>query len=719
MSNRPLKLAAAVTLICSSGASFGQSPELLEAIRIHKPTSLATARGELDTCLGSTPVCDRARALSLLIGYLELSEGDAKGAVEQLRKLPAPKGLEAFHGWYLAEAMSWSGERPEALKLLKKVRPIAPVWLKDRIESREAELTLALGPAKAALPMLEAAVRSQQSPELIYQRGLARAAVGNARGAMADFLAIYVRFPTHPHAFWAEQRLGKLNLSFEDRLARAERFIGAGDHARALGELEGETPKGKAKKALEARAALVRAQAWYGRGDEAKAAEQLDMAMGGPPAVAAEAMMLRARKLMRAGENRFAREMMEAIDARYPDEWVADEAAYLSGWISIQNGDYELAVTSFEHFEERHKDSRKRDEARWFRAWALFRGEQYQKSREVLGTLMTDFPNSALVPQAHYWWARATLEEKEKKDAAKEQAIGEFQTIINTWPGTFYAVLARERLFELGVQPPELFSQKPQTMEVETPRELALATELSRSGLLRDAWEEVQRVIRTVRTADNALTFGHALQGLGDYAAAHQLAARLLWGQVYAGRKPEAIALMYPRAFRESVERNAKDRGLDPFFAWAIMRRESTFRPEVVSAADARGLMQIIPPTARAIAAELKIEAPDPDTLYSPADNIMMGTWYLSALMSRFGHMAYSAAAYNAGPTAVIKWANARKDLPLDMWVEEISFKETRGYVKQVMADYFIYKTLYGTEEEKKSRVVLKLPVPKETGVSF
>lgn len=717
MSNRPLPVVAAVTLLCPL-SSLAQSAELLEAVRVHKPAALEQARGELDTCLAATPVCDRARALSLLVGYLALSEGDARGAAAQLRKLPAPRGLEPFWGWYLGEALSWSGERTEGLAVLRKAKAGAPGWLKEKLQNREAELSLVLLPAKQSLPLLEAAVKAQPTPELIYQRGQARAAAGKLREAQADFVTLFVRFPTHPHAYWAEQRLGKYALSFEEKLARAERFIGAGDHARALGELEGESaPKGKAKKALEARLALVRAQAHYGRGDEARAVEQLDIAMGGPPAVAAEAMMLRARKLMRAGENRFAREMFEAIDARYPDAPVADEAAYLSGWISIQNGDYDTAVTSYEHFEERHKDSKKRDEARWFRAWALFRAERYGEAREAMLALQQEFPRSSLVPQAQYWAARALL--MEKKEAATEQATRELIAVITNFPGTFYAVVGRERLFELKVTPPPLFSEPPQRLEVETPKELALATELSRAGLLRDAWEEVQRVVGTVRTAEGALQYGHALQALGDYAAAHQLAARLLWGQVYSGRKPEAVALMYPRAFRDSVERNSKDRGLDPFFAWAIMRRESTFRPEVVSAADARGLMQIIPPTARAIAAELKIEAPDPDTLYSPADNIMMGTWYLSALMSRFGHFAYSAAAYNAGPMAVVKWATQRKDLPLDMWVEEISYKETRGYVKQVMADYAVYRSLYGTEDEKQARLTLKLPVPKETGVSF
>ena len=93
---------------------------------------------------------------------------------------------------------------------------------------------------------------------------------------------------------------------------------------------------------------------------------------------------------------------------------------------------------------------------------------------------------------------------------------------------------------------------------------------------------------------------------------------------------------MYPRAYRESVERWSKDHGLDPFMAWAIMRRESAFKPEVTSIADARGLLQLIPPTARSIASVLKINAPEPDELYSPETYIDLGTWYLARRWRRW-----------------------------------------------------------------------------------
>jgi soluble lytic murein transglycosylase len=147
------------------------------------------------------------------------------------------------------------------------------------------------------------------------------------------------------------------------------------------------------------------------------------------------------------------------------------------------------------------------------------------------------------------------------------------------------------------------------------------------------------------------------------------------------------------------------------------MRRESGFRPEVASSADARGLMQIIPPTATAIARAVGDAAPPPDSLFAPEINIRYGAWYLAKLLERFGHPALAAAAYNAGPAVVAEWVNGGGQVPLDLFVELIPYRETRGYVKQVIADYHLYETLYGVA--KADAVALTLPRPASDGVAF
>lgn len=746
MSNeRPLTAALFVALTCLGGTASAQSTDLLEAVRVHRASARATAEAEYSACAGKDvkKACPDATRLSLLLGFLELSEGDPKAAVDQLKSRPAPKSLEAVHGWYLGEAQAWAGKTEDALKTFARAGKSPPSWLKKRLDGRTAELLVATRRFKEALPLFET-LDVDAAPELLYARGTAKYDSGDREGGLADFKQLMIRVPAHPDTEQVAMRLSNLNktpwFGFEERLARANGFLAAGDAKTAAAELElVEIPKDKREKRATAQLHLVKSSVLFALGQPEDAFLQLDDAMGGPPPIAADAMMIRARRLMKSGENRLGREVLLSLDEKYPKELSAEEAGYLAAWLAMQAGEFDRAVSDFERFESRHPESRKRDEARWFRSFSLIRSGQLDRARALLGSLLEDFPRSALVPQARYWMVRSAQLSLEAaaldggvaaapadagaslnvaKRPTREQVLADYRTLISQSPGSFYALLAQERLRELGEDPPPTFSEPPKALKVAPPADLKLAQELARTGLFHDAQDEVASVISAVGSSEAALRYGHALQGLGDYGAAYTLAARWLWGAVFTQRVPEAVALMYPRAYQETVEKQSHDHGLDPFMAWAIMRRESAFRPDVSSVADARGLMQLIPPTANSIAKELNRDPPAPDELYSPEENVTLGTWYLSALLNRFqGHPSLCAAAYNAGAKPVLRWASERQTLPLDMWVEEIPYKETRGYVKQVTADYYIYQALYGPKQER--RLTMTVPAPNANGVSF
>ncbi len=712
--------ASAVALTAGASAS-AQSPALLEAVRVQQPTVAGLARAELQACARAR--CPSLARLELLTGVLELSEGDAAGAAARLSVSPPPPGLEAFHAWYLGVALAWSGQPAAAITALERAQASGPRWLLPQLQARLGELWLEVGKPEKARPLLEAASSAlPRSPELTWSLALTFEGLKQPARARAAWEELALRVPLHPHGQAALARLEAAGWrpGFEQRLRRAQALLDGGDAPRCLASLEGlEAPKGKGAAERTARLALLRGQALLARGREkdAEAQAQLQQAAKGPPAIAAQALFASGRRLMRLQDNAGARAAFGALDEQYPTAPNADEGAYLAAWLAMNSGDFETAQRELERFEQRHERSKKRDEARWFRGFTLVRAKRYAEAREVLLSLPGDFPRSSLVPQARYWAARAaSLSTEGSADAGPAvDVVGEYRAVLKAFPGTFYGLLASERLAELGVAAPLPFTVTPKVLQVERPPALALAAALAQTGLLRDAAREVSVAVQQATAAD-ALTWGHALQALGAFHAAHALAARHLWGPVYTQRQPEALALMYPRAYQLSVEAWSAQHGLEPALAWAIMRRESAFAPEVTSSADARGLMQIIPPTARAIAKELKTEAPEPAELYSPDTNIRFGTWYLRALNERLGHPTLVAGAYNGGPSAVAKWARERGELPLDQWVEEIPFKETRGYVKQVTADLFVYRQLYGGTQE---RLALVVPTPKVAGVDF
>lgn len=155
-----------------------------------------------------------------------------------------------------------------------------------------------------------------------------------------------------------------------------------------------------------------------------------------------------------------------------------------------------------------------------------------------------------------------------------------------------------------------------------------------------------------------------------------------------------AASLSHPMPYQNSVLAYSRNVGIDPAWAYGIMRQESRFQSGARSGVAASGLMQIIPSTANQIArglGERTGNMGDPDT------NIRYGTWFLSDLANKLNHqMAVATAGYNAGPNAARKWLPTHGIIRADQYIEAIPYSETRDYVKRVMENATIYSTLLG-----------------------
>ncbi len=153
------------------------------------------------------------------------------------------------------------------------------------------------------------------------------------------------------------------------------------------------------------------------------------------------------------------------------------------------------------------------------------------------------------------------------------------------------------------------------------------------------------------------------------------------------------MALRFPIRYLGEIQTNAEKHNLDPALIMGLMRQESMLDTNVVSSAGARGLMQLMPQTARTLAKEqLQPWLTDRD-LFKPDVNINYGSYYLRNLSNRFnGHLAIVSAAYNAGPNRVKKWLPAAASVPADIWIETIPYKETRKYVASVLSNAIIYQ---------------------------
>ena len=478
-------------------------------------------------------------------------------------------------------------------------------------------------------------------------------------------------------------------LTLDERLQRTRVFLDAGDAKVALAELDRSETNGLVRDpGARAEVALLRAQAFFALNRAEDAEEALVVAAAGPPATAAEAMLVRARRLLKLDEHTKAIERLQEISKRFAGEPASEEADYFLGWLALQEGKLQAAAEALESFEKRHPESRRRDEACWFRALAQIRSGNWIEADRAIRELQDRYPRSNLVPQAKYWRVRV-------KQLAGGKPVDDYQDILKLYPQTFYGLLAQERLRELGAKPEPIFTERPRlSPKVVAAPELALPRALASAGLWRESGEELRARLGAVHTPEAALRVGTALARVGEAWAAYHLANRLLWGKAYAQKDPAALALLYPRPYVSHVDETARMQGVHPSLLYAIMRRESAFQPDRLSAARARGLMQLMARTASAIARELQRDPPEPDELYRPELNLDLSAWYVGQLAKRFVHPALIAAAYNAGPAVTLKWTSELGSMPVDLFVESMPFKETRAYVKQVVADDYLYQAL-------------------------
>ncbi len=719
MSNRsPLKtrrpLPWALVLWLSAPLAFAQSPTLLQAVKLHRPGAEELAASETEACRQAR--CPDLARLNLLLGYLQLSEGHAASARTTLRAAAPPAGLEAFHAYYLGQAHFYAGSPTEAAKVFTAAVGSAPASLVLRLQARTGEALIAAHRPAEALPFLEAATQKLGRPELYWARAAARAAAGDDKGRGEDLRRVAVSFPDHPYGQAALALLEAEEprpLSFEQRLTRAAQLLDGSAQA-ALDELAVIQKQKLARtRVMQARAALIGTRAHFSLGDPVLGERQLKLAAKGPPEIAAEATYAKARHLLRIHDNAAARTVMAQIDRRWPNTNAAREAGFYAAWLDFQGGNLQRAVQSFAAYEKKYPRGRRRDDSMWFRALSQLLLGQHLPARTTLQELAQQFPSSLLVPQALYWSARA-----QQLSGPGQDSTGEYQRLLAAFPASFYGVLASQRLRELGLPPVVAFPSPPSLPAPKVPAALDLSVALLRAGLHMDATLEIGTQTSRVRGTAAALEYGQALSSLGEFGAAFGIATRSLWGKAYTEKNGEALALMYPRPFSSVVTPESEAAGIDPYLTWAIMRRESTFRPELISSADARGLMQIIPPTANGIAAQREEPAPEPDALFSPALNVRYGAWYLGRLMERFGHPALAAAAYNAGPPASARWAQEHGQHPLDLLVELVSYRETRAYIKQVVADLLVYRALYETGGVLPP-LSLEVPTPSADGVKF
>lgn len=167
------------------------------------------------------------------------------------------------------------------------------------------------------------------------------------------------------------------------------------------------------------------------------------------------------------------------------------------------------------------------------------------------------------------------------------------------------------------------------------------------------------------------------------------------------------IALRFPLNYAREIQDHATAQQVDPALIFGLLRQESAFDEMADSAVGAKGLMQVMPKTAKEIASELKQVWQRDSSLFNPNLNIQYGSFYYKKLLTEFDQQPILAtAAYNAGPKKVKRWLPKNQALPGDIWIELIPYKETRDYVSSVLQYSLIYQARLQRDSLKLSHLI-------------
>jgi soluble lytic murein transglycosylase len=250
----------------------------------------------------------------------------------------------------------------------------------------------------------------------------------------------------------------------------------------------------------------------------------------------------------------------------------------------------------------------------------------------------------------------------------------------------FYGLLATE---ELGyvITPPEAMHE-PSDEDIAAARRdpgLARALELIRLGIRT---EGVREWLFSIRSLDDVrlLAAAELARRAGVYDRAINTAERT--------ERLHNFALRYPVPFRDVFGEYARTQGLEEAWVMGLVRQESRFIAEARSSAGAAGLMQVMPRTARFVAAKIGLRNYRPGSVTDIETNVTLGTGYLKMVLDQLGHPVLASAAYNAGPARARRWRDAERSLEGAIYAETIPFGETRDYVKKVTANAVFYAAM-------------------------
>lgn len=318
----------------------------------------------------------------------------------------------------------------------------------------------------------------------------------------------------------------------------------------------------------------------------------------------------------------------------------------------------------------------------WYARAALWAGDW-----KLVSNIIAAMPDQQrTLARWRYWAARAA-----EKNGDPKLARQLYESVL--LDDNFYSIMSAARLDRpVAPHPEKLVLDQTQVERMEQMPPMVRARELLMSDMRPQAGSE----------------WSFAFEQLAPEARTQAIHLAARWGwydqAIFTASQQRVFndyELLYPQPYDAEVLTAAKLTGLTPQLIYSVMRQESLYRRDAISSAGARGLLQMLPETARRTASKWNRPRPGADDLFNPVVNVPLGAANLRSLLDRFGGQTLVAlAGYNAGPNAAARWLPT-ESLEPDIWVENIPYNETRSYVQRILWHNVVFSWLQKGEPQK------------------
>ena len=540
----------------------------------------------------------------------------------------------------------------------------------------------------------------------LYLLAMTAETLGQLDAAALTYRDVRILTPTSGYADGAGDRIVALQaagirlppMTPTQRVDRAERLFRGDVPDVAMGEAERIVDETK-ESAVVTRALRVVVDSARRLGRYDVAARTLGLVIDRSPAARRPGLKLEQARLYvraadrrsdRAGHNESIGRALTGLDAVAGTGAEAEkaEALYLKARVLEDLTRESEAITAYRAVAAQYPTREAAAASLWRLGWLAY-GKRDAPGAQRSWTRLVELGSAGAYRMPGLYWAGRAREQVGGAGAADL-----YNQILAEAPRSYYGLLAAGRIGRAkdgGVSSPIALPPEPRVALADDSG-FARVELLRRLNLVEEAAVELEDVVQGA-ASDPVRLYGlaGAYVEVERYHMALRIMRRHFQSLAATGDPtlPRAFwEMFYPYVWRDEVRDAAQRRGIDPYLVAAVVREESSYYPRATSRAGARGLMQLMPATAR-------LMAPTGD-LEDPVFNIELGTRFLAGLMREFNDPRLALAAYNAGPNRVRQWLNARRSDDIEAFVEQIPFDETRLYVKKVVLSWDEYRRIYG-----------------------